>query len=635
VADSGNHRIQVFDAEGNFVSTYGSYGSGSGKFNNPQGLAVDSSGNVIIADKGNNRLQVLSFDGTNFGFIRSVAAGFNGPTGVAAYGSNRIIVADTGNNRVKVLDATGNLLAEYVAPNDGHTGTFNQPRGLIADRSGNIVVADTDNRRVVTVLGALPPTPTPTPAWTPTNTPTPTPTSMPTPASGFCDQFNNPTIDPRWSWVDPLGDSSYSLTINPGYLRISVPGRGHDLYHNLNAPRLLQPISGDFVVTTKVIINPIAAYQAAGLLVWQDANNYIRLERGTNAPGEQSIYIWYRSGGSYGSGGHVEFAGNTVHLRLQRTGNTFVASYSSDGVNWTTVGSASFAATSSTLLVGLDTVDEWQDNPISADFDFFTVAWCEQPATATPTSTLTSTPTPTVTPTPTSTSTLTPMPTLTATLTPTATSTRTTTPTPPYGIRVFLPLILKRYPPLLQVCDGGFEAGRLEPCWQHGGELSRSVVEWVDVGEPTPTIELPYAGRYSVLLGDPSLGEGLPTQPGIPVGSAWIEQSIQVPNATSPRLSFWYRIITYDVARDAEERWYDIFEVQINGQQVFWDGNQRVQSSQRRNDLGWRRREVNLSPWRGQTVTVRFANWNGYQRDAPEADRNNTWTYLDEVQLQP
>jgi hypothetical protein len=119
------------------------------------------------------------------------------------------------------------------------------------------------------------------------------------------------------------------------------------------------------------------------------------------------------------------------------------------------------------------------------------------------------------------------------------------------------------------------------------------------------------------------------------VGSAWIEQSIQVPNATSPRLSFWYRIITYDVARDAEERWYDIFEVQINGQQVFWDGNQRVQSSQRRNDLGWRRREVNLSPWRGQTVTVRFANWNGYQRDAPEADRNNTWTYLDEVQLQP
>lgn len=156
VADSGNHRIQAFDAGGNFVSAYGSYGSGSGRFNNPQGLAVDSSGNVIVADKGNNRLQVLSFDGTNFGFIRSITSGFNGPTGVAAYGSNRIIVADTGNSRVKVFDATGNLLAEYVAPNDGHTGTFNQPRGVIADRSGNIVVADTGNRRVATVLGALP-----------------------------------------------------------------------------------------------------------------------------------------------------------------------------------------------------------------------------------------------------------------------------------------------------------------------------------------------------------------------------------------------------------------------------------------------------------------------------------------------
>lgn len=156
VADSGNHRIQVFNAEGDFVSAYGGYGDGPGKFNNPQGLAVDSSGNVIVADNDNNRLQVLSFDGANFGFIRQITVGFNGPIGVAAYGSDRIIVADTSNNKIKVVDGEGNLLAEYEASNDGHSGQFNQPRGVTVDRSACIVIADTGNRRVVTILGALP-----------------------------------------------------------------------------------------------------------------------------------------------------------------------------------------------------------------------------------------------------------------------------------------------------------------------------------------------------------------------------------------------------------------------------------------------------------------------------------------------
>ncbi len=156
VADSGNDRIQAFDAQGNFVSEFGGYGSGSGEFSSPQGLAVDSVGNVVVADSGNDRLQVLSFDGNNFDFTRHFTAGLNGPTGVAAYGSNRIVVADTGNNKVKILDAQGNILADYDAPNDTYTGPFNQPRGVVADKSARVVVADTGNKRVVTILGALP-----------------------------------------------------------------------------------------------------------------------------------------------------------------------------------------------------------------------------------------------------------------------------------------------------------------------------------------------------------------------------------------------------------------------------------------------------------------------------------------------
>jgi hypothetical protein len=184
------------------------------------------------------------------------------------------------------------------------------------------------------------------------------------------------------------------------------------------------------------------------------------------------------------------------------------------------------------------------------------------------------------------------------------------------------------------LCNGDFETSTFFPCWAEGGELARSVVEWLDVGEPTPTVELPYAGSYSALLGDPGLGEGLSGQQSIPVGSAWIEQAIQVPNTTSPHLSFWYRIMTYDVAQDALRQLWDIFAVEINDELVFWDGNQKPGTSQQRHDLDWQRGEVDLTPWRGQTVMLRFADWNGYS-GKPGSELYNTWTYLDEVRVEP
>jgi len=155
VADSGNHRLQAFDDLGSFVTGFGSYGSGPGQFDNPQGLAADNEGRVVVADSGNHRLQVLSFDGFDLTFQQIITAGFNTPVGVALYGPDRILVADTGNNRVVVLDGAGHLLAQYTQPNDGHPGPFNQPRGLYGEANGNIVVADTGNQRVVTLVGAL------------------------------------------------------------------------------------------------------------------------------------------------------------------------------------------------------------------------------------------------------------------------------------------------------------------------------------------------------------------------------------------------------------------------------------------------------------------------------------------------
>src|SRR5215211_384304 len=57
VADSNNTRIQKFDSDGTFITKWGSQGEGDGQFTHPQEAALDSSGNVYVADGSNNRIQ--------------------------------------------------------------------------------------------------------------------------------------------------------------------------------------------------------------------------------------------------------------------------------------------------------------------------------------------------------------------------------------------------------------------------------------------------------------------------------------------------------------------------------------------------------------------------------------------------
>ena len=157
VADSGNHRLQAFDPSGDFITAYGSQGAALGQFNNPQGLAVLPTNEVVVVDSGNNRLQVLAFDGATFTPVRQILADFNAPSHVTTYGSDRLIVADQGNNAIKILDATGTLYATHTAPDAGYGGAFNNPHGVAVDKaSGRILVADTGNQRVVAISDALP-----------------------------------------------------------------------------------------------------------------------------------------------------------------------------------------------------------------------------------------------------------------------------------------------------------------------------------------------------------------------------------------------------------------------------------------------------------------------------------------------
>jgi serine/threonine protein kinase/regulation of enolase protein 1 (concanavalin A-like superfamily) len=208
-----------------------------------------------------------------------------------------------------------------------------------------------------------------------------TPFTQSTPAScsrAFSDTFTT-SLDSRWTLINPGSDATVTAQ---GSLRISVP-IGHDLYPDLiNAPRLLQPIEGNFTAETLVDFNPKYKYQGAGIIVWQDTNNFIRLEHGYGDFG--GIAFEQEANGSYTKFVQAFFqaarsqptTATRVGLRVQREDNRFIASWysPSSGINWQEVGDTQ-ATFKRSVMVGLAVVNSPQSPHIAiANFDFFRVA---------------------------------------------------------------------------------------------------------------------------------------------------------------------------------------------------------------------------------------------------------------------
>lgn len=164
VADSGNHRIQVFDANGQFLYGWGSNGANPGQFNEPWGIAVDESF-VYVADTWNHRLQKFSLTGE---FVQMIGQSgtaqdtggqggfFFGPRAITLLPDNQLAVTDTGNHRIQLFDRDGNFL-RIVGSQGALLGQFLEPVGLAATTDGTLYLADTWNGRVQRFLpGVLP-----------------------------------------------------------------------------------------------------------------------------------------------------------------------------------------------------------------------------------------------------------------------------------------------------------------------------------------------------------------------------------------------------------------------------------------------------------------------------------------------
>ena len=117
VCDTLNDRIEVFDADGKFISTYGKNGDGPGYFARPKGIAIDSDGHIWVADGMQDRVQVFNKQWQlliTFGGHGLLPGQFQGLVGIAIDKNNRVFTSEIYPGRVQqfryVTDAEADKL---------------------------------------------------------------------------------------------------------------------------------------------------------------------------------------------------------------------------------------------------------------------------------------------------------------------------------------------------------------------------------------------------------------------------------------------------------------------------------------------------------------------------------------------
>ena len=146
----------LFTIAGNGNASYfGDGGPGTkASVNQPEGVAVDAQGNVYIADTLDHAIRKVSPAGTITTLAGTGNAGYSGdggpatgarlnrPRGLAVDGSGNVYVADSGNNQVRRIDRVGTITTLDTG------GALVDPRGVAVDRAGNVYIADTGNHQV-------------------------------------------------------------------------------------------------------------------------------------------------------------------------------------------------------------------------------------------------------------------------------------------------------------------------------------------------------------------------------------------------------------------------------------------------------------------------------------------------------
>jgi len=189
--------------------------------------------------------------------------------------------------------------------------------------------------------------------------------------------------------IDP--DKDCQISAEGDRLTIKVPGTPHDLsaeLDRLNAPRVIREVKGDFIAQVKVggTVKPTGdskiegrtPFNGAGILLWADAKNYVRLERAALTRGEELRHYMnfeLRKNGDMADIPALDQARDipdqATYLRLERRGGQLIASTSQDGLQW-----QSWAPMTDEfpkeLKIGVDAINS-ATGPFTAEFSNFQV----------------------------------------------------------------------------------------------------------------------------------------------------------------------------------------------------------------------------------------------------------------------
>jgi len=156
VVDTGNDVVDVFDADSfKLLRKIGTPGkkhtlTDPGTFSLPTNVAVDSDGNVYVTDTFNARVEIFDADGnfiSMFGKYDDAPGHFERPKGIAVDGDGHIWVVDAAQDRVKVFDREGQLLI-YFGEHGEYPGRFMGIYGIAIDKNNRVITSETFPGRV-------------------------------------------------------------------------------------------------------------------------------------------------------------------------------------------------------------------------------------------------------------------------------------------------------------------------------------------------------------------------------------------------------------------------------------------------------------------------------------------------------
>jgi sugar lactone lactonase YvrE len=177
IADSWNQRIRMVSTNGIITTVAGNGSSGfsgdsspatSAQLDNPTGLAVDSFGNVYIADSSNQRIRMVSVNGVITTIAGNGTSGYSGdggpatsaelasPNGISVDALGNVYIADDGNNRIRKVAPNGNITTIAGNGTSGYSGDggpatsaeLASPNSVAVDTAGNLYIADDGNNRI-------------------------------------------------------------------------------------------------------------------------------------------------------------------------------------------------------------------------------------------------------------------------------------------------------------------------------------------------------------------------------------------------------------------------------------------------------------------------------------------------------